>query len=77
MKLTGSAWTGYASQAGPRDDAPPAVEVSSTSEGFDWASAAIGAAAGGGLVLLVVAGTVGMARRGRGPLVRRGALPAS
>jgi hypothetical protein len=53
------------------------VEVSSTSEGFDWASAAIGAAAGGGLVLLVVAGTVGMARRGRGPLVRRGALPAS
>ena len=36
--------------------------------GFDWPSAAIGAAAIGGLLLILLAATVGAGRTGRGPL---------
>jgi hypothetical protein len=36
--------------------------------GFDWPSAAIGAAAIGGLLLILMGATVGAGRTGRGPL---------
>ena len=45
---------------------PEPVSSSSSSSGFDWVSAAIGAAAIGGVILLVVAG-VGTRRHGHGP----------
>jgi hypothetical protein len=41
----------------------PAPVVQSIDEGFDWASAAIGAGAAGGLVLLVVVGASGYRQR--------------
>ena len=68
--------TGYASPLDPGDDGV-ALEVASSSEGFDWASAAIGAAAGAGLLLILFASTIAMGKRGHGPLVRRGAVPSS
>jgi hypothetical protein len=35
---------------------PPVVRVEPAKQGFDWASAAIGAAAAGGVMLIVLAG---------------------
>jgi len=56
-------------------DAPPAnptaepvVPIDARPTGFDWASAAIGAAGGAGAFAIVLAGSAG-ARRRRGPLV--------
>jgi hypothetical protein len=42
--------------------------------GFDWPSAAIGAAAAGALLLILLAATVGVVRTRRGPLARRRAV---
>jgi hypothetical protein len=42
-----------------------APDESSSGGGFDWPSAAIGAATSAGLLLLVLAATAGMSRRGR------------
>jgi hypothetical protein len=51
---------------------PAAPVVQSIDEGFDWASAAIGAGAAGGLVLLVgVAGSTYRQRRDRAGAARR------
>lgn len=44
-------------------DPDPAPVVQSIDEGFDWASAAIGAGAAGGLVLLIVVGGNGFRQR--------------
>jgi hypothetical protein len=44
------------------------VEAEPQSEGFDWPSPAVVGATAGGVLLLVVTGTVAMGRRGRGPL---------
>jgi len=43
------------------DPAPPVVQ--SVDDGFDWASAAIGAGAAGGLILLIGAGGVSYRHR--------------
>ena len=59
------------------DPEPVAVAVpepSGSGEGFDWVSAAIGAAAVGGLILLLVGSMSGRGRHGVGRIGRRGAL---
>lgn len=76
--------TGFASGAGASESsadptgashAPQAtLDQGSSAGGFDWPSAAIGAAAGTAVLLMVLAATTGMAGRGRGPLARRGAV---
>lgn len=48
----------------------PVVPIDARPTGFDWASAAIGAAGGAGAFAIVLAGTAG-ARRRRGPLAIR------
>jgi hypothetical protein len=50
--------------------AVPVVPVDARPAGFDWASAAIGAAGGAGAFAIVLAGTAG-ARRRRAPLAIR------
>jgi hypothetical protein len=47
--------------------AEPVVPIDARPTGFDWASAAIGAAGGAGAFAIVLAGSAG-ARRRRGPL---------
>jgi hypothetical protein len=44
-------------------EAEPAPVVESVDEGFDWASAAIGAGVAGGLVLVMVVGGTGYRQR--------------
>ena len=59
------------------DPEPVAVAVrapSGSGEGFDWVSAAIGAAAVGGLILLLVGFMSGSGGQGVGRIGRRGAL---
>ena len=59
------------------DPEPVAVAVpepSGSGEGFDWVSAAIGAAAVGGLILLLVGFMNGRGGHGVGRIGRRGAL---
>ena len=59
------------------DSEPVAVDVrepSGSGEGFDWVSAAIGAAAVGGLILLLVGFMSGSGGHGVGRIGRRGAL---
>lgn len=64
--------TGYASVA--KDEPQPAVAEPQSPSGFDWPSAAIGAAAGTALLLTLLAATVGIGSRGQGsPLRRRAA----
>jgi hypothetical protein len=48
----------------------PVIPVDARPTGFDWTSAAIGAAGGAGAFAIVLAGTAG-ARRRRGPLAVR------
>jgi hypothetical protein len=48
----------------------PIVPVDARPAGFDWTSAAIGAAGGAGAFAIVLAGTAG-ARRRRGPVAAR------
>jgi hypothetical protein len=74
IEYRGDAATGgYASAKRSSVELPPAVAEPASASGFDWTSAGIGAAAVGGLLLIVLATTVAMGSRGRGPLVRRGA----
>jgi hypothetical protein len=49
----------------------PPPDKPSSDGGFDWPSAGIGAAGGTALVFALLAGTVGMSRRGRGLVVPR------
>ena len=58
----------------PEPVAVVAPEPVSSGDGFDWVSAAIGAAAIGGLILLLVGFTNGRGGHGVGRLGRRGAL---
>jgi hypothetical protein len=51
----------------------PAIDEST---GFDWPSAAIGAAAAGALLLILLAAAAGVVRTRRGPLARRRAVGA-
>jgi hypothetical protein len=53
---------------GSERDQSAAVKVSAPAQGFDVSSAAIGAAAGAGALILVLAGAAGLGRLGRGPL---------
>lgn len=71
---TGFAYPEQASEGSPpmgsQPDAPqPAVDTR-PADGFDLPSAAIGAAAGG-LLLILITATIGVARRRRSPLQRR------
>ena len=74
--------TGFASGANASSSSSDEVTISQLPQpalaepaqgGFDWPSAGIGAAAAGGLVLLLLAAVVGLGRRGRRPLARSGA----
>lgn len=50
----------------------PAVQAPAAE--FDWPSAAVGAAAVAGLLLLLLTAMIGIGRHGRGPLAQRGAV---
>ncbi|MET0835562.1 MAG: hypothetical protein ABWY97_02155 [Thermoleophilaceae bacterium] len=65
--------TGY----GPTTASQPAVDTSPASDGFDWTSAAIGAAAGAGLLLILIAAFAGTGRPGRRSIPARGQSAAS
>ena len=65
--------TGY----GPTTASQPAVDTSPASDGFDWTSAAIGAAAGAGLLLILIAAFAGTGRLGRRSIPARGQSAAS
>lgn len=74
--------TGFASGASESSADPTGASYApqatlaqgSSAGGFDWPSAAIGAAAGTAVLLMVLAATTGVAGRGRGPLARRRAV---
>jgi hypothetical protein len=53
------------------------VDTSPASDGFDWTSAAIGAAAGAGLLLILIAAFAGTGRPGRRSIPARGQSAAS
>ena len=67
--------TGFATPASaPSSEPAPATLTQPSPAGFDWPSAGIGAAAIGGLMLLLLAAMIGVGRHGRGPLTPRGPL---
>jgi hypothetical protein len=55
----------------------PAVDTPPASDGFDWTSAAIGAAAGAGLLLILIAAFAGTVKLGRRSIPARGQRTAS
>jgi hypothetical protein len=65
--------TGY----NPRIASQPVVDESPASDGFDWTSAAIGAAVGAGLLLVLIAGFMGTGKIGRRSIPARGRSTAS
>jgi hypothetical protein len=65
--------TGY----GPTTASQPAVDTSPASDGFDWTSAAIGAAVGAGLLLVLIAAFAGTGKLGRRSIPARGQSAAS
>jgi hypothetical protein len=70
---TRDAATGYGSTTA----AQPVADASPASDGFDWTSAAIGAAAGAGLLLILIAAFAGTGRPGRRSIPARGQSTAS
>jgi hypothetical protein len=70
---TRDAATGY----GPTTASQPAVDTSPASDGFDWTSAAIGAAVGAGLLLVLIAAFAGTGKLGRRSIPARGQSAAS
>jgi hypothetical protein len=60
--------TGYS----PTIASQPVVDASPASDGFDWTSAAIGAAAGAGLLLILIAAFAGTGKLGRRSIPARG-----
>jgi hypothetical protein len=60
----------------PVDEQSPVASQPTVDEpgGLDWPSAAIGAAATGGLLLILLAGTVSAGRTGHGPLAGQRAV---
>jgi hypothetical protein len=65
--------TGYS----PTTASQPAADTSPASDGFDWTSAAIGAAVGAGLLLVLVAAFTGTGKLGRRSIPARGQSTAS
>jgi hypothetical protein len=70
---TRDAASGYS----PTTASQPVVDESPASDGFDWTSAAIGAAVGAGLLLVLIAGFMGTGKIGRRSIPARGRSTAS
>jgi hypothetical protein len=66
-----------ASGYSPPTASQPVVDESPASDGFDWSSAAIGAAAGAGLLLILIAMFAGTGKLGRRSIPARGQSTAS
>ncbi len=66
-----------ATGSGPTTAAQPLADTSPASDGFDWTSAAIGAAAGAGLLLVLIAAFTGTGKLGRRSIPTRGQSTAS
>jgi hypothetical protein len=66
-----------ASGYGPTTASQPVVDESPASDGFDWTSAAIGAAAGAGLLLILIAMFWRTGKLGRRSIRARGQSTAS
>jgi hypothetical protein len=71
--VTRDAATGH----GPTSASRPVVDTAPASDGFDWTSAAIGAAAGSGLLLILIAAFARTGRPGRRSIPARGQTTAS
>jgi hypothetical protein len=70
---TRDAATGYS----PTTASQPVVDESPASDGFDWTSAAIGAAVGAGLLVILIAVFAGTGKLGRRSIPARGQSTAS